>query len=79
MGKKKAIAGLTRGRHQDGDQDDLSFTKPDKDEVKVEEEAPLLTRSGMGMQLVREGSRDAASADAASAGAASGPADAEEN
>ena len=44
-----------------------------------EEEAPLLTRSGMGMQLVREGSRDAASADAASAGAASGPADAEEN
>jgi len=43
MGKKKAIAGLTRGHHQDGDQDDLSFTKPDKDEVKVEEEAPLLT------------------------------------
>ena len=43
MGKKKAIAGLTRGHHQDGNQDELSFTKSGKDEVKVEEEAPLLT------------------------------------
>ena len=43
MGKKKAIAGLTRGHHQDDDQSERSFTKQDKDEVNVEEETPLLT------------------------------------
>ena len=46
MGKKKASAGLTTGRHrQDDELSELSFTKEGKKEGKKEEEETLLQTS----------------------------------